>query len=44
MDLTCKIGSLGLIATGTIVEGATLNPIVLGTISGAGLIECIHRS
>ena len=37
-DLTCKIGSVGLIATGTIVGAATLNPIVLGTISGAGLI------
>jgi len=38
MDLTCKIGSVGLIATGTIVGGAALNPIVLGTTSGAGLI------
>jgi len=38
MELACKIGSVGLIATGTIVGAATLNPIVLGTISGAGLI------
>jgi len=38
MDLACKIGSVGLIATGTIVGAATLNPIVLGKISGAGLI------
>jgi len=38
MDLACKIRSVGLIATWTIVGAATLNPIVLGTISGAGLI------
>ena len=38
MDLTCKIGSVGLIAVGTITGAATLNPIVLGTISGVGLI------
>jgi len=38
MDLACKIGSVGLIAAGTIVGAATLNPTVLGTISGAGLI------
>ena len=38
IDLACSIGTVALIATGTIVGGATLNPIVLGTISGAGLV------
>jgi len=42
MDLACKIRSVGLIATGTIVGAATLNPIVLGTISGAGLILSVY--
>jgi len=38
MELACEIGSVGLIATRTIVGAVTLNRIVLGTISGAGLI------
>ena len=38
MDLSCKIGSTGLVAIGTIVGAITLNPIVLGVISGSGLI------
>ena len=38
MDLSCKIGSATLIVTGTIIGGITMNPIVLGTISGAGVI------
>ena len=38
VELACKIGSVGLIAVGTITGAATLNPIVLGTISGVGLI------
>ena len=38
MDLSFKIGSTGLAATGTIVGAITLNPIVLGVISGSGLI------
>ena len=38
VDLACKIASVGLIAAGTIVGGITLNPIVLGTISGAGIV------
>ena len=39
MDMTCKIGSVGLIATGTIVGAATLNPIVLRTISGVLILS-----
>ena len=35
---TCNIGSALLVVTGTVVGGITLNPIVLGTISGAGLL------
>ena len=38
MDLSCKIGSTGLVAIGTIVGAITLNPIVLGVILGSGLI------
>ena len=38
MDLSCKIGSTGLIAIGTIPGAITLNPIVLGVISFSGLI------
>ena len=34
----CNIGSVGLVVTGTVVGGVTLNPIALGTISGAGLL------
>jgi len=37
-DLVCNIGSVALVVTGTVVGGVTLNPIVLGTISGAGLL------
>ena len=37
-DLVEKISSTSLIATGLIVGEATLNPIVLGVISGIGLI------
>lgn len=38
IGLACNIATAALIAIGTIVEGATLNPIVLGTISGPGLV------
>ena len=38
MNLTCKILSTSLIVAGTISGGVTLNPIILGTISGAGLL------
>ena len=38
LDLAEKISSTALIATGLIAGEATLNPIVLGTISGVGLI------
>ena len=37
-DLTCNIAAAVLVVTGTIVGGVTLNPIVLGTISGSGVI------
>ena len=38
MNLTCKLSSSSLITAGTIAGGITLNPIVLGVISGAGLL------
>ena len=38
MDLSCKTGSTGLVVIGTIVGGVTWNPIILGTISGAGVL------
>ena len=38
MNLTCKLTSSSLIASGTIAGGVTLNPIILGVISGAGLL------
>ena len=37
-ELACNIGSVSLVVTGTVVGGVTLNPIVLGTVSGAGLL------
>ena len=37
-SLTCKLTSSSLIAAGTIAGGVTLNPIILGVISGAGLL------
>ena len=37
-ELACNIGSVTLVVTGTVVGGVTLNPIVLGTISSAGLL------
>ena len=37
-ELACNIGSVFFIVTGTVVGGVTLNPIVLGTVSGAGVL------
>ena len=37
-ELTCNIVSVFLVVTGTVAGGLTLNPIPLGTISGAGLL------
>ena len=37
-ELTCNIASALLVVIGTIVGGVTLNPIVLGTISGSGVL------
>ena len=38
MSLVCKLGSTTLIVSGTIAGGVTLNPIILGAISGAGML------
>ena len=38
MNLAFKILSSSLIASGAIAGGVTLNPIILGTISGMGLL------
>ena len=35
-ELACNIGSVFFVVTGTVVGGVTLNPIVLGTVSGEG--------
>ena len=37
-ELACNIGSALLVVIGTVVGGVTLNPIILGTISGSGLL------
>ena len=37
-ELICNIGSVLMVVTGGVVGGVTLNPIVIGTISGAGLL------
>ena len=37
MDLALTLASTGLVVVGTIVGGITLNPIILGVVSGAGL-------
>jgi len=37
-DMVCNIGSVLLVVTGTVVGGVTLNPAVLGSISGTGLL------
>ena len=38
LDLAEKVASSFLVASGIVVGGATLNPIILGVISGMGLI------
>ena len=38
LDLLEKVSSSVLVASGIVVGGATLNPVVLGVISGMGLI------
>ena len=37
-NMACNIGSVLLVVTGTVVGGVTLNPVVLGTISGTGIL------
>jgi len=45
IELACNIGSVVLVVTGTVAGSVTLNPIVLGTISGAGFFfENIFRN
>ena len=38
LDETLTISGVGLVITGTIIGGITLNPIILGIINGAGVI------
>ena len=38
MNLLINLASSGLVAIGTIAGGVTMNPIVLGVISGLGLV------
>ena len=37
-ELSCNIGAALLVVTGTITGAVTLNPVILGTISGSGLL------
>ena len=36
--MTCNIGSVTLVITGTIASNITLNPIILGCVSGSRLL------
>lgn len=38
MCLASNIASVGLVATGTVAGVLTMNPIILGTISGSGML------
>ena len=38
VDLVCTLTSASLVVAGTIAGGVTLNPAVLGSVSGAGLL------
>lgn len=38
LNLFSKLGSSSLIVAGTIAGGITLNPVILGTIAGAGVL------
>ena len=43
MNLLMNLTSSGLVAIGAIAGGVTMNPIVLGVISGVGLIVCLYN-
>ena len=38
LNLALNLASVGLVTIGTIVGGVTLNPIILGSITGAGIL------
>lgn len=38
MDVASNIASVRLVATGTVASVLTMNPIILGTISGSGML------
>ena len=38
MNLLCKVGSSSLIVTGGVAGAVTMNPVVLGVISGLGVL------
>lgn len=38
LDLASNIASVGLVATGTVAGVLTMNPIILGSISGSGML------
>ena len=38
MHLSTNLGSAGLVVIGTIAGAVTLNPIILGSISGTGVL------
>ena len=44
MHLSTNLGSPGLVVIGTITGSFTLNPIILGSISGAGVFLQIYAA
>ena len=43
LDETLTLTGVGLVVIGTITGGITLNPIVLGVINGAGVLELLEK-
>lgn len=44
LDLSCNICSTVLIIVGTLVGGITVNPIILGTLNGAGMLLSLYST
>ena len=43
MSLVTSLGSTGLVVAGTIVGSVTLNPIILDSISGSGVLLGVYN-
>ena len=44
MHLSTNLGSVGLVIIGTISSSITLNPIIIGVISGCGVLRQTHAT